>query len=322
MSQLSDKYTGCFVGLAIGDTLGMSVEFETRGSFKPRTKPAAGGPFDLPLGYWTDDTSMALCLADSLLEKHGYDSFDVMDKYYAWWHTGYRSSTGSCFDIGNQVSTAINRYKLDGRAVVDIDTKRLTSAGNGSIMRLAPVIIAAHASGQSIEAAMEFARISARETHYSREAEAGTAIFGALLYNAFDGVQKTNIFAFGQYPQNEEFSAIIRILKAAKDQTAETLKPTGYIVNSLEAAVWAFMNHDRFEQGVLAAVNLGGDADTIGAIYGQLGGAFYGHQAIPESWRSVLYEETEIIDLASRLAGLKTCSVLRTRFAEDGDLYQ
>src|SRR3989344_431307 len=105
-----DKLLGMFMGLAIGDALGMPVEFKTRGQFEDVKGYRSGGPFNLSAGYWTDDTSMALCLADSILEKGGYDSFDVMEKYSAWVSKGYRSSTGKCFDVGNQVRNAINRF--------------------------------------------------------------------------------------------------------------------------------------------------------------------------------------------------------------------
>lgn len=180
MSKLSaqELYRGCFVGLAIGDALGMPLEFKEPHEFEPLASLEKGGPFNLPLGYWTDDTSMALCLADSLLAKVGYDSYDVMDRYCAWRNDGYRSSLGVCFDIGNQVSTSLNEYQRDGAAIIRQSKDRLSSAGNGSIMRLAPIIIASHSAGNSIEKTMELAKVSGRETHYSLLAEEGAALFG------------------------------------------------------------------------------------------------------------------------------------------------
>jgi ADP-ribosyl-[dinitrogen reductase] hydrolase len=264
---------------------------------------------------------MALCLADSLIEKGGYDSYDVMDKYLAWYLHGYRSSTGVCFDIGNQVSTSLNDYMRTGSSVVPVDAERTSSAGNGSIMRLAPVIIAAHAGGLTLEAAMDLARISARETHFAAEAEEGTALFGVLLYNAFSAETKQDVFAYGDHDQDEVFAKLAAAVAGASGQSAETINPTGYIVNSLVAAVWAFMTTESFEEGALAAVNLGGDADTIGAIYGQLAGAYYGYEAIPEAWRRDVFQEQDIVQLADRLAARTDCPVLVTRFDEDGDKY-
>jgi ADP-ribosyl-[dinitrogen reductase] hydrolase len=319
--NIQNSYRGSFVGLAIGDTLGMAVEFEIRGNFEPLTKPEAGGPFDLPLGHWTDDTSMALCLADSLIEQNGYNSYDVMNKYTAWRDDGYRSSIGVCFDIGNQVNTAINEFNQIGSAIVPVNKNRLSSAGNGSIMRLAPIVIASHAAGNTLEKTMEMARISGRETHYSDIAEEGTALFGAMLFNAFERKSKDDLVGIGGYANNEALDEILEAIKTAPDKTVEELNPSGYIINSLVCAMWAFVSHDTFEDGALAAVNLGGDADTIGAIYGQLAGAFYGYNAIPTEWRSILHMGKDIVELSDALGELTTCSVLRTRFKEDGEQY-
>lgn len=310
------------MGLAIGDTLGMPLEFKNADEFDPITKPEAGGLFNLPLGYWTDDTSMALCLADSIIYKQGYDSFDVMERYWRWRSEGYRSSTGRCFDIGNQVSAAINEFMMKGKAVVPNGKERVLSAGNGSIMRLAPVIIASHGAGNSLEETMHIAQISARETHYSYEAEAGTAVFGALLFNVIEASSKGQMFTYGVYEQNKQFAMIRDAVCNAEHVPRNDIDPSGYIVNSLVAAVWAFMNHEDFEAGALAAVNLGGDSDTIGAIYGQLAGAYYGYESIPRSWRKILYMQEEIAEIADTVSELKDFSVLVTRFDEDGNNFR
>jgi ADP-ribosyl-[dinitrogen reductase] hydrolase len=318
---LRDRYRGSFIGLAMGDTLGMPLEFKSPNEFEPLTKPEAGGPFDLPLGYWTDDTSMALCLADSILEKKGYDSYDVMDKYWAWSTNGYRSSIGTCFDIGNQTSSSLNEYMSVGSAVISKDKERLSAAGNGTIMRLAPLVIASHAADNTLEKTMELARISGRETHYSYLAEEGTALFGAMLFNAFEAKGKQELWDIGSYELNGHIEELLGAVKVAQAHTVASLEPTGYVLNSLVCATWAFLNNDTFESGALAAVNLGGDADTIGAIYGQLAGAYYGAEAIPADWRAVLFQESEISRLATELSEFKMCEILRTRFEEDAGNY-
>lgn len=317
MKNIIDKYQGAFIGLAIGDTLGMSVEFEDPKDFEPLTEPIAGGTFDLPLGYWTDDTSMALCLADSLLEKGGYDSFDVMDKYWVWWSDGYRSSTGACFDIGNQTVACLEEYKSGGKAVIPKNKDRTFDAGNGSVMRLAPLIIASHSAGNSLEETMELSRISGRETHYSFMAEASTALFGAMIFNAFEAKEKEEIFDLGLYKITDDLGELINALKTAKEQDPSNLKTGGYVLDSLVCAVWSFLNNVTFESGALAVVNLGGDSDTNGAIYGQLAGAYYGIDSIPEEWKKILHLESEISDLAIRLGNMKSCKVIQTRFEED-----
>lgn len=309
------KYRGSFIGLAVGDALGMVVEFEQPGGFESVTDMRAGGPFDLPKGYWTDDTSMALCLADSLLECDGYDSYDVMGRYWRWRTEGYRSSIGSCFDIGNQTMSALNEFYQDNGGWVSKDRARSESAGNGPIMRLAPIVIASHAGGNSLEKTMRLSAISARETHYSHEAEQGTALFAAWLYRAFTAQKKFEIFDYGEYKNSEFLSVVMKV--GMGDLPENQLDSGGYIVSSMQVALWGFMQHDSFEEGMLAVTNLGGDADTNAAIYGQLAGAYYGYEAIPERWRKDLFKESEIRELADRLAAMGSLRVLSTRFEED-----
>jgi ADP-ribosyl-[dinitrogen reductase] hydrolase len=314
LEMTEEKLQGMLVGLAVGDTLGMPLEFKERGSFQPIDDMIAGGPFNLSLGYWTDDTSMALCLADSILDKQGYDSYDVMERYAKWRDEGYRSSTGKCFDIGNQVSSAISQYKE--QPVVTIDEKRVEAAGNGCIMRLAPVVIASLAAGNSLQATLSIAAASARETHYSVLAEKATALFAALLYKAVNAQSKHNVLEFD--PQTETVDpTVLATLITAAEKSADELKPTGYVIDTLEVAVWAFITTDSFKEGALKAVNLGGDADTIGAVYGQLAGAYYGLSAIPSEWRGQLYEFEEIKQLADQLSHISKFQIIDTRFRED-----
>lgn len=315
--NIKERLTGSLIGLAVGDALGMVVEFEMRGNFKPVFEMKKGGPFDLPAGYWTDDTSMALCLADSIVEKEGYDSYDVMDRYLRWRWEGYRSSTGSCFDIGNQTASALNNY--EECETVPTSKERIFSAGNGSIMRLAPVIIASVASGNSLKTAMDISAISARDTHYSFEAEQMTAVFGGLLYNATKANSKDEVFDFSEMSNVQE--QVTALVEKAIEQTEETLKPTGYVINTLEVAIWAFMTTDNFGDGMVKAVNMGGDADTIGAVYGQLAGAYYGVEDIPIEWRKELFQYEEILDVATRLTKVSDFKVIRTRFEEDEDTF-
>jgi ADP-ribosyl-[dinitrogen reductase] hydrolase len=297
------------VGLAIGDTLGMPLEFQHRGTFAELDGLRAGGPFNLPLGYWTDDTSMALCLADSILECGGYDSYDVMARYARWFNDGYRSSTETCFDIGNQTRAAI--FDFERNPVVAVDVPRTSAAGNGSVMRLAPVVIAALAARRSPAETAHLGRLSARETHYSAVAESSTSDFAKMLYAAASATEKTQpLEAITDGP-------LATLLRDAAEKTPDQLKPTGYVVDTLEVATWAFLTTQNFRDGALRAVNLGGDSDTIGAVYGQLAGAFYGLSGIPGQWVTQLCQRDEIIELGRRLCGIRQFDVIRTRFRED-----
>jgi ADP-ribosyl-[dinitrogen reductase] hydrolase len=135
--DLLDRQRGCLLGLACGDAVGTTVEFSARGSFPPMTDMVGGGPFRLPVGAWTDDTSMALCLATSLVEKNGFDAHDQMTRYCQWYQNGYLSSTGRCFDIGLTVRGALARFQKSGEPFSGSTDPQ--AAGNGCIMRLAPV---------------------------------------------------------------------------------------------------------------------------------------------------------------------------------------
>jgi ADP-ribosyl-[dinitrogen reductase] hydrolase len=297
------------VGLAVGDALGMSVEFQDRGSFVELDGLRAGGPFNLPVGYWTDDTTMALCLADSFLQLGGYDSYDVMGRYSRWFNDGYRSATGTCFDIGNQTRSAIIDFQRN--PVVAAGAPRTNAAGNGSVMRLAPVVIAALAAGRTRGDTAHLARLSARETHYSVVAESSTSDFARMLYAAAGTDDKARVLDDISDP------ALAELLRGAAARSPDQLRPTGYVLDTLEVATWAFLTTRDFRDGALRAVNMGGDSDTIGAVYGQLAGAFYGLSDIPEQWVAQLYQHDEIIELARRLCDIPQFDIIRTRFRED-----
>lgn len=327
MENLQDRSRGALLGLAIGDALGAQVEFDFADDIRAREKAGkldlnemrAGGSHHLPKGAYTDDTSMALCLADSLLETKGYDSANVMEKYDRWYRDGYRSSVGVCFDIGQQTYTAIERF-THGKPIVD-KNEMTKSAGNGGIMRLAPAVIAS--AHQPIENAMKLAMISSRETHYSAEANAGAAIFGAMIWRALhakDGADKRGVVNVASFSTGKVFDDIFAKINSIlqKDFTHYGLEDLGgYVVDALKIATWGFVDFDNFRDGLLAVIRLGGDTDTNGAIYGQLAGAYYGANAIPESWRHDVIDRDEIVKLADQLSVMKNCPIIKTRFSED-----
>ena len=315
MIDFLSRARGALVGLAVGDALGTTNEFQPAGSFEPITDMVGGGVFDLEPGQWTDDTSMALCLADSLLAQGRYDSFDVMERYDRWRKDGYRSSTGTCFDIGNQVMRSLWDFEVNQR--VPRTAQRTTSAGNGAIMRLAPVVIAGF-EHREIREIVATAGLSARETHYSVEAEAATEVFAALLVGALLGWAPEHIINVGWASTGPAFDEMAaRVISTDPAERAAWEKDTsGYIVHGLRLAVHGLLDFGSFDEAVLAIANLGGDADTNAAIYGQLGGAHFGVEAIPASWRSTLYQGEEIDELARALVDLRLEAPL-TRFDED-----
>lgn len=304
------------IGLAIGDALGATYEFgssKTITSFKENVREMHA-THRFPKGVWTDDASMALCLADSLIECGGYSSFDVMDKYIMWLYEGYRSYFPMGVGLGLQTGHMIRRYQNED-PVIEKTEKRSIFAGNGTIMRLAPVIIAAHKT-TTIKDTIKLAQISARETHYSTEAEAGTEVFAAMLYKTLEGETKEEIMDVKKYSTGKDYDDILT--KISDNNDKEKLKDLGgYIIDALRIALWAFRGTDNFEDGMVEIICLGGDTDTNAAVYGQLAGAYYGYEAIPEQWIKNVYLGGEIIEVSDKLLAMKKCPIIETRFEED-----
>ncbi len=299
----SERFRGCLLGLAAGDALGTALEFSPPGSFEPIDDMVGGGPFGLRPGEWTDDTSMALCLATSLVERGGFDAADQMRRYVRWWREGYLSSTGHCFDIGVTVRAALSRFEQEGEPYAGSSDRY--SAGNGSLMRLAPVPM--YFAGDPAEA-IRRAADSSRTTHRVREAVDACRYFAGLLVGALRGVEKETLLSADYCPvaglwEREPLAGQIARVSGGSfaERDPPEIEGSGYVVRSLEAALWAFSRARDFREGALLAVNLGDDADTTGAIYGQLAGAHYGAGAIPAPWREQLAMEAEIATLADRL---------------------
>ena len=290
----------CLAGLAVGDALGTTLEFTTPGSFKPLTDMIGGGPFRLNPGQWTDDTSMALCLAESLIECGGFNLKDQMERYVRWWLDGHHSATGRCFDIGNTVRSALSSFRLDGVAASGSTDKH--SAGNGSIMRLAPVPI----FFQDADEAIHYAAESSRGTHQADACLDACRYLSGIIWGLLHGATKNEVLAAFYHPVGKSWDGINPdIAKIAagsfKEKDSPAIRGTGYVVHSLEAALWAFHRSKNFEEGALLAVNLGEDADTTGAIYGQIAGAYYGLDGIPAGWLEKLHGREMILDFASKL---------------------
>lgn len=290
-----DRYRGCLLGLACGDAVGTTVEFSPRGSFEPLTDMVGGGPFDLPIGAWTDDCSMALCLAHSLLYRGGFDATDQMNRYCNWASFGYMSSTGECFDIGMTVAKSLERYRTSGNPFSGDPDPR--SAGNGSLMRLAPVPMFYFNVPDQL---LLFAGESARTTHGAEEAIESTRFFATVLQASLSGVTKEEVLFAKSY---EAHAPAVKALVAGGwcHKEAPEIRGSGYVIESLEAALWCFWHTDNFQDAILAAANLGDDADTTAAICGQVAGAYYGATAIPDRWLRHLVMRDDIQALADRL---------------------
>lgn len=290
-----NRAAGALLGLASGDAVGTTVEFLPRGAFPPVIDMIGGGPFRLEPGQWTDDTSMALCLAESLLVDPDLSPDDLMHRFDQWVETGYNSSTDRCFDIGNTTLAALGRFKRTGDPFAGDTSPK--AAGNGSIMRLAPVPIRWWRDPAKAEA---IARQQSQTTHAAPEAVDACALLTRIISSAIRGAERDIVLS---PPVDPTWQPAVQAIAAGswRSKHEADISSTGYVVHTLEAALWAVATTTSFKDAVLRAVNLGHDADTVGAVAGQIAGAIYGLDAIPQHWVAQLYRREDLLDLATQL---------------------
>ena len=285
-----DRRRGALIGLAVGDALGAAVEFKSPGSFPPVTHYRIGGPHGLNAGEWTDDTSMALALADSIAV--GWDLNDQADRYGQWWKTGKYSVNGTCFDIGITTRSALGNFVANKDALTSGDRSDRAS-GNGSIMRLAPVPIRfGHLYVDQLEELSRLAEESSIPTHASDQCVAACRYLATVLAALIHGEDRDEVLSpdWKSLQQLNDIKPLHPLIQEIAEGRFRKKKPpaiqgSGWVVKSLEASLWAFHDASSFDEAVLRAVNLGDDADTTGAICGQLAGAYWGESGISESLR-------------------------------------
>lgn len=293
-TQLHNRQRGAFLGLAVGDALGAAVEFRSPGSFPEVISYRGGGPHGLKPGEWTDDTSMALALADSIAEA-GWDINDQASRYLDWYRTGKYSVNGRCFDIGTTTSAALWRFAMSHDARSSGNPSEHAS-GNGSIMRLAPVPIRyGYLLPDRLNELLDKAIESSLPTHASPPCVSACVYLTLVLSGLMQGCPREQVLDPEWEPMwragtmhlfHPEVAEVAR--GSFRQKQPPQIKGSGYVVETLEAALWAFHNAADFRRAVLLAVNLGDDADTTGAVCGQLAGAHWGETGIPQKWRDGL----------------------------------
>ncbi len=289
-----DRGRGALLGLAVGDALGTTLEFSARDSLPHQTEMTGGGPFGLAPGQWTDDTAMALALADALLAGPALDPRDLMQRFARWHDRGENSCTGTCFDVGTATRAALLRFARTGDPLAgDPDP---ATAGNGSLMRLAPVAL--RALGDP-EEARRLAVLQGRTTHAAPLAVEGCALLAAMLEAAIHGDGRDAVLAPRPWAGAPEIAALAAGTWRGRPRGA--IRSSGYVLHTLEAALWAVERTGSFEEAVVLAVNLGDDADTVGAVAGQLAGALHGASAIPRRWLDRLAWRDHLLGRADAL---------------------
>lgn len=306
MTDRLDRSLGCLLGLAVGDAVGTTLEFSPRDKRPALTDMIGGGPFKLEVGQWTDDTAMALALADSLISHPDFDPRDLMERFLDWRAQGRYSCTGSCFDIGVTTDEAIMRYLEDDEPFsgsTDPET-----AGNGSLMRLAPVAIINSQNRDRLDAV---ARDQSRTTHGAPEAVDACRAYASLLADSIAGQPKEALIGPRLQPDGLPWAGQVSYVMAGswRHKVRDRISSSGYVIHSLEAALWCFHETENFAEAILRAANLGHDADTTAAITGQLAGAYYGASGIPAEWLGKLAWRDQIEAMASKLQELATNAI-------------
>lgn len=295
--EILDRVYGCLLGLAIGDALGAPVEFKEPGTFKPVDDFRESLVHGLNPGEWTDDTSMALCLAESLIECGKFDPYDQMKRYLRWYHDGHLSITGNCFDIGNTTREALECFEKTQNPYCGPENEY--SAGNGSLMRVAPIPLFFFSD---IDDTLNYAALSSRTTHQHPLAVQCCQYLAGLIHGALKGENKEKLLSSDYLEIENCHDELKEVISGSyKIKNPPEIRGRGYVVKSLEAVLWAFYNSDNFKDGCLLAVNLGEDSDTTGAIYGQLAGAYYGKSNISSHWINNLAWKDIIINMGHEL---------------------
>ena len=302
--EVVDRALGSIVGLAVGDALGTSFESGPRRRPEIVLDMMGAGPHGLEPGEWTDDTAMALCLMDSLVAKHGRVMHcDLMRRFSDWMENGRNSCTGTAFDIGWTTRGSISEYLETGNPITG-PTGR-DGAGNGGIMRLAPAVVA---NLGSEDAAVRAAVEQSRTTHGAPQCLEAADLMARVLHrliNRKDGDPHRLVTIQGRYAE-AEISALATGAHLAKPR--DEIKSTGYVVHTLEAALWSFSKHRSFEDVLTEAINLGGDTDTVGAVAGQIAGAAYGLSNIPKRWLAELKWHDDIVARTQSLMNVSNVS--------------
>lgn len=302
---LGGRARGLMLGLALGDAAGQPLAQRRPGTFTPVGDLVGGGPFELPRGAWSDETAMALCLAESLVVRGSVDLADQVARYTRWQRTGLGSSTGRCVGISASTARALAQAQWTGQPRAGShDPSR---AEKEPLARIGPaVVFFARDPVEAVEAAVECARV----THQAPVTLDAVRYFAALLAGALQGAPRAELLRplfspvagfWDRRPLKPEVLAVAR--GGWRDKAPPRIHGGGQAPAALEAALWAFERGASLREVVLAAVNLGGDADTTGAIAGQLAGAHFGAQGVPAAWRAALAQRERVETLADALSG-------------------
>lgn len=305
---MNEKMKAGIMGFAVGDALGVPVEFSNRDLLqrRPLKEMIGYGSHKVPEGTWSDDTSLMIVAMDSIKENGDVNFEDIMYKFTEWVNYAKYTATDELFDIGISTSMAISNFKR-GEKPTNCGTKGINENGNGSLMRILPFVYYLKFSNFSEEEKTILINQASALTHAHEISQLGCKIYADYVTLLLEGVDKVKALDllkeidYNKYYSNDSIKVYQRILKEdLKSLDIDQIRSSGYVVDSLEASLWCTVKNDTYEDAVVAAINLGEDTDTIGAITGSLNGIIYGKNNIPERWLNKLRKKDYLEELSNQ----------------------
>lgn len=300
MSKLVDG----MLGFALGDSIGVPIEFENRDTLisNPTTSMKGYGSYDVPAGTWSDDTSMSLATMDSITKCNNVNYNDIAERFCNWLNNAEYTATDEVFDIGTTTKFALIRYWDDKSDATKCGGISLNENGNGSLMRMFPIAYYYYKKKMKDEEIINIVNNVSSITHAHEISCMACYIyvrFIDFLLNGKDILASYNMLRVIDYSmyKDETIKYFDRILKDnLADLKLNEIKSSGYVVDSLEASIWVALNTKSFSQAIIGAINLGGDTDTIGAITGSIAGIIYGQKSFPKRWCDTLLKKESLIE--------------------------
>ena len=307
MNRQNNQYLGAIIGHAVGDAMGFPTEFSKREELlqNPVIEMIDSTDIGQPAGSWSDDTAMEIATIDSFIQKKYFDYKDIIDKWVKWISKSEYTPTGVAFDIGRTCLKAIKKY-CNGTAPLQCGSTSMNENGNGSLMRILPVALYAYSKKLDDTSIHKLTNEVSSLTHAHEVSRLGCYIYVQFIICLLKGYTKEEAYKHIQYLDYSAYDMhslklYTRILdEQIEVQRLDQIKSTGYIVDTLESAIWIFMNAQHYKEAIIASTNIGGDTDTIGAIVGSMAGIYYGFDSIPSSWLDKLQRKDYLIELVDR----------------------
>lgn len=312
--DIMSKFIDSIIGHAIGDAMGVPIEFESRERLfvSPITKMIGYGSHDVEAGTWSDDTSMEIATIDSFINKGYFDCSDIMMNFYYWLKDSKFTAAGVVFDAGRTcIQSIINfskGYELDRCGQNDT-----YSNGNGSLMRILPIALYSYYKELKEEEIVKLTNDVSSLTHAHEISKLGCYIYVRYVMFLLSGMDKRKSYEelkrinydYYSLKSQDNYKRLIKddISKLPVDE----IRSSGYVVDTLEASIWVLLNYNSFEESIIGAINLGDDTDTVGAVTGSMAGILYGYDHIPKDWLAELKKRDYLIELALKFEKAVIC---------------